>query len=242
MNNQKPVPPKKTDGNTLLVHSVFATVQGEGPFAGVPAIFVRLADCNLQCPLCDTEYTEGAEEMTVPDLMARLCGTWSEGRAADLVVITGGEPFRQNLYIFISALVACLFKVQIETNGMLTPQEPKALASLAETDFLTVVVSPKTGTISPWMHSNAAAFKYVVSACDVHDDLLPKRALGHPLGKAACVARPDPLTFVGDVYVQPADAKDPQTNAENMAAAVNAVTAVRGRKLCLQMHKYAGLD
>jgi organic radical activating enzyme len=30
----------------LLVHGVFGTIQGEGPFVGEPAVFVRLAGCN----------------------------------------------------------------------------------------------------------------------------------------------------------------------------------------------------
>ena len=47
----------KSSGLILAINSIFYTIQGEGPFAGSPAVFVRLAGCNLQCPMCDTEYT-----------------------------------------------------------------------------------------------------------------------------------------------------------------------------------------
>ena len=30
------------------------TLQGEGPMAGHPAMFLRLRRCNLQCVWCDT--------------------------------------------------------------------------------------------------------------------------------------------------------------------------------------------
>jgi len=59
INQQKPEPRAKGDGSILDFHSMFFTIQGEGPFAGHRSIFVRLAGCNLQCPGCDTEYTQG---------------------------------------------------------------------------------------------------------------------------------------------------------------------------------------
>jgi recombinational DNA repair ATPase RecF len=36
---------------------IFASLQGEGPSAGMPVAFIRLSRCNLACVWCDTAYT-----------------------------------------------------------------------------------------------------------------------------------------------------------------------------------------
>jgi organic radical activating enzyme len=212
---------------TLRVHSIFYTIQGEGPFAGQTAIFIRLAGCNLQCPKCDTEYTEGSQSMNIQEIINEA--TWIN-KCADLVVITGGEPFRQNITELVNQLYENEFRVQIETNGTLY---------LKDFPFnkVTVICSPKSGKINPKLLPHISALKYVVSSNDVDEkDGLPNRALGLP----AKVARP-PANFTGTVYIQAADEQDEYRNEINLRAAKDAVLNF-GYTLCIQIHKLVGVE
>lgn len=215
-------------GAILEVHSIFQTIQGEGPFAGRPAVFLRLAGCNLQCPHCDTDYTTDRRQLSVGVIVTtirRLAGR------ATLVVITGGEPFRQRLAPLVRLLHADGFAVQLETNGTLSePQFPYEL--------VTVVCSPKTGTIAPGLLPHIAALKYVIAAND-YDlvDGLPDHALDHPAKPR--LARP-PEGFKGRVYVQPEDSGSPTANALNLQAAMWSCQTF-GYWLCLQQHKIIGV-
>ena len=49
----------KAPKESLYVTSMFFTLQGEGPYAGLPALFIRLAKCNLACSFCDTFFDDG---------------------------------------------------------------------------------------------------------------------------------------------------------------------------------------
>lgn len=184
------------DDFSLDIHSIFPTIQGEGPLTGHPCIFIRLAGCNLQCPGCDTDYTSKRERMSPEAILARVRALHPGPR---LVVITGGEPFRQDLKLLVNLLVDEDYQVQVETNGTLPP--PEGLPPFPQ---VWIVVSPKAGKVHPLTAERACAWKYVLSANSVSViDGLPILALNHSAWPT--VARP-PVDFpVGAVYLQPMD-------------------------------------
>ena len=58
------------------VQEIFLTIQGEGPYAGTPAIFIRLGGCNLACNFCDTEF-ESFEKMHLTKIIEKVKGVRS---------------------------------------------------------------------------------------------------------------------------------------------------------------------
>ncbi len=126
--------PEKGDGSTLLVQHIFPTLQGEGPYAGVPAVFIRLGGCNLACAFCDTEF-ESFREIRLGEIVERVLSFSSDERGQEaergpfkLIVLTGGEPLRQPIGPLCAALIEAGFTVQIETNGTLWRDLPPEVA------------------------------------------------------------------------------------------------------------------
>jgi len=230
INKQEPSPPLHRVDGAIELHSVFPTIQGEGPFAGHAAIFLRLGGCNLQCPLCDTEYTNDVLLSTLETTLFCI----AQHAHTQLVVITGGEPFRQNITPLVEALLRASHKVQVETNGTFYPGD----------DFpwqdVTVVCSPKTGKIHPKMAQRVSAYKYVLSNDSVASDGLPERVLGHHIAGFKYVARP-PVDWEGPVYLQPADSKDPIINAANIRAVAGSVMINKNYIMGVQMNKLTDL-
>ena len=114
---------------------IFVSLQGEGPSAGRPSVFVRLSNCNLACAWCDTAYTW---RFSGPDAFERKAEqiVLSEAEAAthilafngNRLVVTGGEPLLQGPAL--AKLLALLpdMHIEIETNGTVAP--PTALDAL----------------------------------------------------------------------------------------------------------------
>lgn len=251
MNTQKPEPlVKGSDGTSLDFHSMFFTIQGEGPFAGHRSIFVRLAGCNLQCPGCDTEYTYGRREVAITRMVDELQtiatrkGIHGNLVHDFLVVITGGEPLRQPIGPFVKDLLDIGYKVQIESNGLLGPDDMLKQQLRYRNDRLKLVVSPKTSRVHEDTAKLASAYKYVLDHESVDPvDGLPIKALEHPASTG--VARPprwyDPFADDVPIYLNPFDAQDPVRNAANLQAVAESCME-HGYILGVQLHKLIGLE
>ena len=224
-NTQKREKPSKDKGHSLDIINVWPTIQGEGPLIGTPSVFIRLAGCNLNCPLCDTNYTKNRKVSPILELVQK-CASFD----AKLVVLTGGEPLRQNIGPFCRLLLNAGKDVQIETNGTLFNKEiPKEVR---------IVCSPKTSTINSMMRQRADAFKYVVEKEWTNDqDGLPTRVLGNELS----IARPPERFPRKEIYIQPMDVQDPEVNHQNAQYAIS-VCMRFGYRFCPQVHKMFGME
>lgn len=97
----------------LMEH--FYTIQGEGFHQGKAAYFLRLAGCDVGCVWCDVKESWDKSKhplSTVGEMVELVTST-----PADLVVITGGEPFMYDISPLISALQIAGRTVNIETSG-----------------------------------------------------------------------------------------------------------------------------
>ncbi len=78
-------------GDTLVVHEIYASIQGESSFAGLPCTFVRLTGCNLRCSWCDTPQAfYGGSKRPRSEVLAEALA-----KGTQLVELTGGEPLLQ---------------------------------------------------------------------------------------------------------------------------------------------------
>ncbi len=121
----------------LKVSEIFHSIQGEGRFAGIPSIFLRLSTCNLKCSWCDTKYTwdwenydinKEIKEFRIEEVIEKIHGFSDTNH----IVITGGEPLLQQdkLVLLLTSLkekrkegdnISKNYYIEIETNGTVTP-------------------------------------------------------------------------------------------------------------------------
>lgn len=211
-------PPIFGDGQTLFVQNIFLTIQGEGMYVGMPAVFIRLGGCNLACSFCDTEF-ESFTEIPVSQIIDDVL--FKKGNS-DLVVITGGEPLRQPIEFLVERLLDLGLKVQIETNGTLYRKLPKKVD---------IVCSPKAGKngyypIRPDLLKVVSAFKFIISKNIAEYSTVPDLGFqGHKV----------------PIFVQPMDEQDEAKNLANRNYAMD-LAIKNNYRLSIQIHKILEIE
>lgn len=200
------------------INEIFTSIQGEGPSAGIPANFIRMAKCNLNCSFCDTDFLL-KKEMGILEILHAL------DSSVPLTVITGGEPFLQKLKPLMLALFSHGYKTEFETNGTVWNESEWMPYNLR------IICSPKpTFKVHPEIAERVIAWKYIVSVDNIDMDTgRPKHAFA-PTNHAP-------------VYLQPCwprNMDDWHLFKENCEVAVWAATQF-GYRISMQLHKFMGV-
>jgi len=247
MYGQNPVAGSRIASEGFRVHSIFYTIQGEGPFVGTPAIFVRLSDCNLRCFWCDTAFEDG-NDMTANELAGAISKLATLNRCR-FIVITGGEPMLQPLKELIDHPVMVGYSFQLETSGSYWPIGGLTTHGTTSADRLSIVCSPKMPNIVPMLRHHetfSVYWKYIVRVSEpVAEDGLPAMATQtHTKGRPARLFRPITLNKPktrARVYVQGCDEGDTIATRSNVEYA-STIALTFGYHLSIQTHKILGLD
>ncbi len=133
----------------LQLSEIFYSIQGEGTWTGTPAIFVRLAGCNLACEFCDTDYATKSFA-SIGEIVANVREI---GGDCPMVVLTGGEPLAQTeTPELIESLHRDGRRVHVESNGTIFLDLPADVW---------LCVSPKE-RVDPRMAARANEAKLIV--------------------------------------------------------------------------------
>ena len=100
----------------LMIHEIYASIQGESTFAGLPCTFIRTTACNLRCTWCDTAHAFGKGNVMEIDAVFKQVSEMGPR----LVEVTGGEPLLQPAVLpLMTKFLDAGFQVLLETSGSL---------------------------------------------------------------------------------------------------------------------------
>lgn len=218
------------------INEMFQTLQGEGFYTGVPAIFIRLQGCPVGCSWCDTKHTWeklANRETSLGDILVKTVESdaWGnadadalidtitqQGWTARHVVITGGEPAIYDLRPLTLTLEQRGFQCQIETSGT---HEVRC------SEQTWVTVSPKVNMRGGYDVLNQA--------------LVRADEIKHPVARQRDVEALDALLAMLDddkpriIALQPISQKDDATKL------CISTCIARNWRLSMQTHKYLNI-
>ncbi len=215
------------------INELFETIQGEGQYTGVPAIFLRLQGCPVACPWCDTQQTWELDQdnmIPIKQIVEKNSDTptWqyqSENEIVQLfdnldytakhVVITGGEPCMYDLLPLSELLHSKGYSTQIETSGTFEVKTSTATW---------VTVSPKVAM--------KGGFEVLKSALLRADEIKHPVATEHHIEELHLLLADLPKKYHKRVCLQPISQK-------SRATELAIKTCIKNNwRLSIQTHKY----
>ncbi|PNH79477.1 7-carboxy-7-deazaguanine synthase QueE [Vibrio diazotrophicus] len=215
---------------------MFETIQGEGVFTGVPAVFVRLQECPVGCAWCDTKQTWEANEhdqLSFDQIIVKTGDSpnWcsasaqqiiamyqSQGYTAKHIVITGGEPCIYDLVPLTQAFEEIGCQCQIETSGTF---------EVRATKNTWVTVSPKV----------AMKGKLPV----IESALLRANEIKHPVATDKDIENLDQLLQSANVPESTVIALQPISQKPRATQLCIDTCVTRNWRLSIQTHKYLSI-
>jgi len=196
----------------MQICEIFYSIQGEGLWSGIPAVFIRTAGCNLRCNGCDTPYAlkeDVGQQMSIEAILAAI-----SKYDAHHCVITGGEPMiALDMRELTIALRHADFQIGIETNCTIAPcgvicdlvsLNPKLPLSSLSDPAEVKNTDAQPNIICEWIDDYAYQLKFVVgSIADVAkvQTLVDKLKYQIPVERILLM----PMTVRGEYVTPPTD-------------------------------------
>ena len=218
------------------INEIFQTLQGEGVFTGVPAVFIRLQGCPVGCSWCDTKQTwekDPSKETTLGDIALKTLDSdeWAmsdtntlidlmreKKYSAKHIVITGGEPCIYDLTPLTNELELKGYQCQIETSGTYPIQC---------SDNTWVTVSPKVG-----MKGGLKVLKQAVNRAN---------EIKHPVAREKDIQALDELLAMRTLETPPVVALQPISQKASATKLCIDTCIKRNWRLSIQTHKYLAI-
>ncbi len=218
------------------INEIFQTLQGEGIFTGVPAVFIRLQGCPVGCSWCDTKQTwekDPSKETTLGDIALKTLDSdeWAmsdtntlidlmreKKYSAKHIVITGGEPCIYDLTSLTNELELNGYQCQIETSGTYPIQC---------SDNTWVTVSPKVA-----MKGGLKVLKQAVNRAN---------EIKHPVAREKDIQALDELLAMRTQETPPVVALQPISQKASATKLCIDTCIERNWRLSIQTHKYLAI-
>ncbi|MEW5820644.1 MAG: 7-carboxy-7-deazaguanine synthase QueE [Cyanobacteriota bacterium] len=160
---------------------IFSSVQGEGPYLGYRQLFLRFANCNLNCSYCDTNFKEldsvkihtidSQENLTSIDnpvdietLFFYIKQLDKSTKIHHSISLTGGEPLLQIefLKVFLAENFAKYkYKIYLETNGILF-EELERIVKLVDIISMDIKIPSSTKNTTETWHEHKKFLEILV--------------------------------------------------------------------------------